>query len=198
MSGIAVDVVLLPEEAMTGLAIAANAGLAEKTGSKIILAKKCCLPHISLAMGCIKDNEVARIGELLRPVVEIVPKRLEPAGIQKSTNFSGELVSVFQIKRAQQLQRLHEKICDIVRPFCTPEIAEDMVAGGRAGESTLEWIRNYFIKSAYHNFSPHITIGYGDLDDRPLPRDFAVSRLAICHLGNHCTCAEILWSVEIH
>jgi 2'-5' RNA ligase len=197
MFRIAVDVVLLPEEAMTDLTIALNVELVEKFSSKIVLSRKGCLPHISLAMGCIDSQNVARIGELLRPIIEIIPKRLKPAGIQKSTNFSGEVVSVFKVERSEHLQKLHEKICDTIKPFFTQDVTEDMIAGGHADASTLEWVRNYFIKSAHSNFSPHITVGYGNLTDGPLPRDFAVSRLAICHLGNHCTSAEILWSVKI-
>ncbi len=197
MSGIAVDVVLLPEEVMTDLVIAANVELVKKYGSKIVLNKKGCLPHISLAMGCIDSRDVARIGEMLRSMVEIIPKRLELVGVQKTANFSGEVVSVFQVELSEQIQKLHEEICDIVRPFFTSVVVEDMIAGGHASASTLEWIRNYFVKSSHFNFSPHITVGYGDLTNRPLPCDFAVSRLAICHLGNHCTCTKILWSAEI-
>lgn len=197
MSGIAVDIVLLPEETMTDLAIAANTELVKKYRSRIILNRKDCLPHISLSMGCIDSRGVTSIGELLLPMVEIIPKRLRPVGIGKSTNFSGEVVSVFKVERSEQLQKLHEKICDTVKPFFAWDVTEDMIAGGHANASTLGWIENYYVKSAYSNFSPHITVGYGDLADRPLPRDFAVSHLAICHLGDHCTCAKTLWSAEI-
>lgn len=197
MSVIAVDVVLLPEEVMTDLAIAANTELVKKSGSKIVLNRKDCLPHISLSMGCIDSRDVARIGELLLLMVKITPKRLRPAGIGKSTNFSGEVVSVFKVVRSEQVQKLHEEICDTVRPLFNRDVIEDMIAGGQASASTLGWIENYFVKSAYSNFSPHITVGYGDLPDRPLPCDFAVSHIAICHLGNHCTCTKVLWSVEI-
>lgn len=197
MSRTAVDIVLLPEQAMTDLAIAANAELVKKYRSEIVLNRRDCLPHISLAMGCIDNRGVARVGEMLRPTATIVPKQLKVVGIGKSTNFSGEVVSVFQVKRSEQLQKLHEEICDTVRPFFNWDVIEDMITGGHASASTLGWIENYFVKSAYSNFSPHITVGYGDLPDRPLPCDFAVSRLAICHLGNHCTCTKVLWSVEI-
>ena len=205
MSRIAVDIVLLPEQAMTDLAIAANGELVKNSGSEIMLNKKDCLPHISLAMGCIDRRDVARVGEMLRPIAVIAPKRLKVVDIIKSTNFSGETVSVFQVKRSEQLQKLHEEICDIVRPFFNWDVTDDMISGGhalrpgsgQASASTLGWIENYFVKSAYSNYSPHITIGYGDLPDRPLPCDFAVSHMAICHLGNHCTCTKVLWSVEI-
>jgi hypothetical protein len=193
----AVDIVLLPETAITELTITLNAELVERFGSEIVLSKKSFLPHISLAMGCIDSGEISRVSKLLKPTVETIPKRLNLVGIEKTTNFAGKVVSVLKVESSQQIKELHEKTCDIVRPFFTLDATEDMIAGGQASVSTLEWIKNYFDKSANANYSPHITIGYGELTDRPLPRDFAVSCLAICHLGDHCTCAKILWLEEI-
>jgi len=166
-------------------------------GSEIVLDKNDCIPHISLAMGCVNRGDIARISGLLQPLAASAPKNLRMVGIQKSTSFSGEIVSVLQVERATPLQKLHEEICEMVRPFFAYDAVENMVAGGRAGQTTLQWIKDYPAKSSYDSFSPHITVGYGDLPDRVLPVDFAVSRLAICHLGNHCTCAKVLWSMEI-
>ena len=43
--------------------------------------------------------------------------------------------------------------------------------------------------------SPHITPGFGDLPE-PIPIDLPVrseaTRVAICHLGNHCTCRRVI------
>jgi 2'-5' RNA ligase len=201
VSKIAVDVVLLPDEAMMDYAISANARLVKKSGNRILLNKKDCLPHISLAMGCAAPENIPRIGSALKSLAETSPKTLKPVGIQKTTNPSGEIVSVLLVKRSDLLQNLHEKICDVVKPFfsydVTYDVTEDMVIGRQASPSTLQWIKNYPTNSSHDSFSPHITIGYGELPDRPLPCDFAVSHLAICHLGNHCTCTKILWSAEI-
>jgi hypothetical protein len=211
MARVAVDIVLLPDGAMMDYAIAANAEIAAKFGSEIVLNKKDCLPHISLAMGCVKRGDIAGIGELLEPLAAIAPRRLKLVGIHKSTGFSGELVSVLQVERSDGLQKLHEKICDLVKPWFTYDVTGEMIAGTgstssppptttfegkQASPSTLRWIKEYPVKSSRSSFSPHITIGYGDLSDRVLPVDFAVSRLAMCHLGNHCTCTKILWSAE--
>ncbi len=197
MSRIAVDIVLLPGKMMTGYAIAANAELVKNFSSPIVLNTERCLPHISLAMGCIDSDDIPQLSELLRSLVAVAPKTLKLTGIQKSTSFSGETVSVLRVERSKQLQKVHENICEAVEPYFTYDVTEDMVAGSRASSSTLLWIKNYLQKSSYSNFSPHITIGYGDLSDRPLAADFAVSHLALCRLGNNCTCVKILWSVEI-
>jgi 2'-5' RNA ligase len=197
MTKLAVDIVLLPEEAMRDYAIAANTEIVAKFGSEIILNKKDCLPHISLAMGCVERKYITDVGKALQPLVAITPRRLKLVGIQKSTNLSGEIVSVLKVERSDLLQTLHEKICDAVKPWFTCGAAAEMIAGGQVSPSTLRWIKEYPVKSSHCNFSPHITVGYGDLTDRTLPADFAVRHLAMCHLGNHCTCKKILWSAEI-
>jgi 2'-5' RNA ligase len=181
---------------MTDLVIGANARLVEKFHSDIVLDKNGCLPHISLAMGCVDSEKLPLLSQALEPLIENAPRRLKSLGITKSFNSAGVISSV-SIERSAELQSLHEKICNIAKPFFTFDVAESMLAGGRADASTLEWIRSYSAKSAYKNFSPHITIGFGDLDVCKLSDDFTVSRFAICRLANHCTCVKVLWSIEI-
>jgi len=196
MPRIAVDFVLLPDQAMTDFVIAANARLVKKFQSEIVLAHNGCLPHISLAMGCIDSEKIPSLGLLLESLVKITPKHLRPVGITKSLSSAGVISSVL-IERSADLQNLHEKICNTVKPFFTFDVTQDMFVQCRAGRPALLWVKNYLIESAYENFSPHITLGFGDLEDCRLPPDFAVSRLAVCRLADHCTCAKILWFVDM-
>ena len=55
----AVDVVLLPSEQMMDKAIEANGELVKRFGGKIVLNRENCLPHISLAMGCVDERDIA-------------------------------------------------------------------------------------------------------------------------------------------
>jgi hypothetical protein len=72
-----------------------------------------------------------------------------------------------------------------------------MVYGGRPVESTLQWIRDYPENSSFENFFPHITIGYGQMENISSPIEFTASALALCHLGNHCTCRDVLISIDL-
>ncbi len=46
--------------------------------------------------------------------------------------------------------------------------------------------------------SPHITLGYGQAKPPfSFPVAFAAARLALCHLGNHCTCRKVLASCRL-
>ncbi|HUS73133.1 MAG TPA: hypothetical protein VMY06_08710, partial [Sedimentisphaerales bacterium] len=96
------------------------------------------------------------------------------------------------------LQSLHEKVMDKLEPYLSSNVTEDMIYGGEeVAETTLLWIKKYREKVSFENFFPHITIGYGQIENHSLPVSFVASELALCHLGNHCTCRKILVSIGL-
>ena len=199
MTKIAVDAVLLPSETMADKAVKANKELLKQSGGKIVLDKKSCLPHISLAMGCIDQKDLTDIEKLLEAISQqYCVQELKVIGIRAGTNSVGEKVSVFQIERTEPLQSLHEEVMWGLMPYFKYEATTDMVISPpRAEESTLLWIRDYAEKASFENFFPHITIGYGEINGVLFPIKFTASRLALCHLGNHCTCRKVLISTEL-
>jgi len=198
MARIAVDVVLLPSEEMAGAAIEANRELLKQCPDRIVLDRQNCLPHVSLAMGCIDEGGVADIEKVLRRVAgEFPPGQLSFIGVHVGTNSAGEKVSVIGVERTQRLQMLHEEVMRVLSPYFSYDVTSDMVLSPPpACESTLLWIRNYPRNSSYERFLPHITIGYGQIGDFAFPTRFTASKLALCHMGNHCTCRKVLASAE--
>jgi len=215
MAKIAVDAVLLPSDEMMDKAIEANKELLKQrigfpqggVPDKIVLDRKNCLPHISLAMGCIDEKDIAVIEKILQTIAKQHSLgQLSVIAVRVGTNSVGEKVSVFKVERTKTLQLLHKEVMRRLAPYFSYDVTADMVLSPpEASESTLLWIKNYPEKSSFENFSPHITIGYGELNDfsfgsrevGALPIKFTASRLALCHLGNHCTCRKILASTEI-
>ena len=199
MSDKAIDVVLLPEKAIADMAIEANGRLVEKFGDEIVLDKNKCLPHISLAMGCMDESDIAKISDVLESISKnYKPMVLGVAGIDVETNSLGQKVSGFMIENSQPLQSLHEEIMTKAQPLLTSDVSVEMIyPSGNISETTLQWIKNYRDKAAFENFSPHITLGYGAIEDLQFPKEFKTSTLALCHLGNHCTCREVLISFEL-
>jgi 2'-5' RNA ligase len=199
MSRIAVDVVLLPDEAMTDRAIEINAELVKKFGSKIVLNKEDCLPHISLAMGCLEETDIASVEKILEAIAkEAPPGNLKVLGIRTTGNSKGQAVFVLEVEKTPQLQYLHEKVMGKITPYLCSDVTEDMIYGDEeVAASTLLWIENYRQKASFENFFPHITIGYGQIENQTLPVVFTASELALCHLGNHCTCKKILVSIKL-
>ena len=199
MSRIAVDVVLLPDEAMANKAIEVNADLVKKFGNEIVLDKENCLPHISLTMGCLEETDIASVQEVLEEIAkETSLSVLKVLGIRSSINSKGEVVSVFEVEKTTRLQSLHEKIMDGLSLYLTGDVTEDMIYGNEeVAASTLLWIKNYRQKSSFEKFFPHITIGYGQVEYQLQSVTFTASKLALCHMGNHCTCRKILVSIEL-
>ncbi len=199
MAKIAVDVVLLPSEEMADKAIAANKELLKQCADKIVLDKESCLPHISLGMGCIYKRDIDEIEKILKTTAKQTSLgQLNAVGIHTETNSAGEKVSVFQIEKAEALQSLHEEVMQRLAPYLSYDVRADMLfSSPQTDELTLAWIKNYPKKSSFEKFSPHITIGYGEINNYSFPIKFVVSKLALCHLGNHCTCRKILASAEL-
>ncbi|MEP6738659.1 MAG: hypothetical protein ABJA70_24255, partial [Chryseolinea sp.] len=55
---LAIDIVILPPEPVMDLAIEWNKYLAKKHLQPILLGKTVSLPHISLLMGCLTENQI--------------------------------------------------------------------------------------------------------------------------------------------
>jgi 2'-5' RNA ligase len=201
MSRIAVDVVLLPDEEMTDRVAGINAELVKQGNTEIVLSKECCLPHISIAMGCIDEADISKIEKMLAELVRQRPiQKLVVYGVFTSINKNGDKVSVYIVEKTEQLQKLHEEVMNRMAKYTTYEAKKEMIYGypeETVAEGTLLWINNYREKASSANFLPHITVGYGVIPTPEAPIEFGVSSLALCHLGNHCTCRRILTSVDL-
>ncbi len=199
MSRIAVDVVLLPCEAMTDNAIELNRKLQGQFDNGIALNKDSCLPHVSLAMGCVPKERIGEIDKILRAVALRYQRQdLRAIGIVFHTDSEGRQLSLLQIEANETLQSLHEELMQKLGPYFSYDAAAEMVLSAQPVDSaTLYWIRSYGSKSSFGGFSPHITIGYGQLDIVFRPTEFTASTLVLCHLGNHCTCRQVIVSAEL-
>jgi hypothetical protein len=193
-----VDIVLLPCERMTSRAIAINTELVRDFNSEIILNETNCLPHISLAMGCIDEKYIPAIEEILKTIaLQTRLKDLTAVEIDITENSTGKKISAFTLKNTRPLQLLHENVMNQLSPYLSEIVTAEMLYDESVSQSTLVWIRNYKTKSSFADFRPHITLGCGAAGDIRLPIKFTASKLALCHLGNHCTCREVLISVEL-
>ena len=200
MTRLAVDVVLLPDPVVAEQAMAINHSLVERFGSEIVLDAETCLPHISLAMGCIDPKDLDAIGRILRQLaLENPPEELTVIGVAVITHARGRKVSSLLIDKTEPLQRLHEEVMGRLSPFFTYDVTGPMLYGkGPISDTTLAWIRNFSCKSSLDFFWPHITLGYGEAPAIDQPVSFVAPSLALCHLGNHCTCRRVLWTAALN
>lgn len=200
MAKIAIDVVLLPSDEMMDKAIEINKELLKEYENKIVLDKQKCFPHISLCMGCVDEDDIPKIEEVLKDIasqfseMKLVADKLEPETIP-----NGKIVSGIVIKNTKELQSLHEMVMKRLWKYLSYDVKIPMLFNPpEVEEVTLYWIKNYAKK--YDNpssFHPHITVGFGEIDKFPFPIQFTASKLAMCQLSNYCTCRKVIISSDL-
>ncbi len=199
MAKLAVDVALLPPDCIAALAIEINRGLVETWKSAIVLDPQGCLPHISLVMGCLEESDFPQAVRVLDGLAhQCSPLHLRAAKIVTSVTPEWRKVSHIEIEWSPEIRLLHETAMTKLMSHLTCEVTRDMLySPDDVDEGALFWIRNYPKVASFGLFSPHITLGYGETDSAFAPADFTATTLALCHLGDHCTCRKVLYSVEL-
>ncbi len=221
MAKLAVDVVLLPSEAMMDQAIALNRRLPGRSDQEMILNKKDCLPHISLAMGCIEGEDVPLIQTILEKIAQQFPELdLTATAVRAVTSPAGRTVSSIEIERTARLQRLHEAVMSRLSPHFSYTVNPEMFfaslahkgahrgADGAADETpdvtpdvtidkaAISWVENFPAQSIFTRFSPHITAGFWHSDYVLGPMLLRPASIVLCQLGNFCTCRRILAAAD--
>ena len=191
---LAVDVVLLPPDEVSDKAIEINKELSRKFNNRIKLDRKACLPHVTLAMGCIKKSDINIIDEKLAGI----SKRFPPMDLE--TISETEAKGWLRIKSIRSLQLLHETIMNELTPLFSYNVTEDILSKKEdedIDEITIDYIKHFPSESSFRNYTSHITVGSGDMVFKPPKISFSVFKLALCHLGNFCTCRKILLSYNL-
>ena len=164
MRRIAVDVALLPPLDVMEKAISVNKELVEKFGSRIRLDKKTCIPHITLAMGCVDESDLPQIRKKLQPLVEkYLPQEVLIDGtvVPPLPN-----AAYFTVGKTPQLQGLHEDVMNELKEFLSYDVEKEMFFNpADVTERTLRWVVDYPLKSSFEHFKPHLTLGYGEKAD---------------------------------
>ncbi|WP_292518548.1 hypothetical protein [Methanoculleus sp.] len=199
---VAIDIVLLPPGPVMDTAISANRTLlAGNPDGGIRLDREDCLPHISVAMLPARREN---LGEIIRRVDRISrqcsPMTLTIDAVAKHRTSTGETVSVFHILRSEIIQLFHKSVMNAIKPFPVPQAGPGIFVD-EAPASSLDCLSRFPKTSAYERYSPHITLGFGDLPELipgiDFPIRFEAARAAICHLGSHCTCRRILAGFDL-
>jgi hypothetical protein len=194
MKKIAINVVILPPDPVMDLALEWNQMLRKARPTNIALGKLQYLPHISIVMGCIRADQLDHaIGKLQSIATQYHTLELQVPNIRAVSTASGNKVVSFDIMLTQELVLLHESIVAAFRPFLTQD-ADDSALNDSPPISSdaVDWINHYIPDQCFDHFWPHITLGFGDPPAAFQRISFFASRLAICHLGNYCTCSTIL------
>ena len=199
MSKLAVDVVLLPPEEIVELAIGLNKTFVKEAEDEFTLNKKDFLPHITLAMGLMEEaRKDAILERLSRVAQEVQPLHLALTGARAgSPRLDARKMSGLEIEKTPELQLLHERVLSEVISLCTyAGVTKSMFYPGTESVSEY-WLTGKVQTNVREKYHPHITLGFGAVPEIKKPITFTASRLALCHLGIHCTCRKALASFEL-
>lgn len=194
---VALDVVILPPDPITEMAISTNRILlADNPGGGIHLGKEYCLPHIPVAIFSAKRDDIPDIiAKIDRIARRCSPMILTIDTVAKYRTKAGETISAFHIPRPEVLQLFHKKVMKGMKPYVASPAGPGMFAD-EASATSIDCLLRFPKTSAYEHYSPHIALGFGDLPELipgiDLPVRFEARRAAICHLGGHCTCRRVL------
>jgi hypothetical protein len=194
---LAVDVVLLPPPEIMDKIISLCSHLSD---SPTRLNKSDCFPHISLAMGVLKQADIIKATDVLKNLAKhFTPQNV----ILLKTNYydtpDSQQLSELTVKSSAGIINLHLSAMEAFRPLLSHDDVQASMFIQRPPVASLStyWVKHYYDKRGANDFYPHITLGDGKAKPLDLPVDFAANRLALCHLGTYCTCRKILAEVDL-
>jgi hypothetical protein len=100
----------------------------------------------------------------------------------------------------KELQSLHETIISKLATYISYDATPEMFLEKEdVNPLTCSWVNNYQHNSSLAKYSPHITLLTNHtLNHQDIQKSFIVSQIAICQLGNYCTCRKILYTTNIN
>ncbi|MDD4202483.1 MAG: 2'-5' RNA ligase family protein [Candidatus Omnitrophica bacterium] len=192
MEKIAIDIVLFPPDDIRDKIIAINQGFIASHNNDIILNKKDKLPHITLAMGCIASKNLQQINDILKRSVQ------KWTSTKLRTLCSYKDMAWLKVEDQDSLRQFHDHIMDVAEPFFMFKAEGSMFypeKDGSINKTTVDYVNNFKTCSSKENYEPHITIGHGITAQNFESFEFYPVSVAVCHLGNFCTCRRVLFEV---
>lgn len=198
MGKIAINIALIPPKEVVEKCIAINRGIVKRGGSGLVLGKDHNLPHVTLMQGVIDKSDVAKVENFLGQIAtSFPPLLLNATGVNYRELPSPS--SVLQLEKTPDLQKLHEAVmvscAGFVKILNKAEVEQNWFYEP-VGVSTINCAIRFREEHAFENYHPHITLGKGKAEEVE-QFEFTASRLVLCHLGPHGTCAKVLMSFEL-
>ncbi|MBD3296768.1 MAG: hypothetical protein GF392_05315 [Candidatus Omnitrophica bacterium] len=191
---IACDIVLLPPVKIMNEAIRVNQEIIEGGDNDIVLDAKTCIPHITLAMGCVDRAKLPEVDGILKDIAANFPE------LHLKTLHCSEGPASMKIRKNRDIELLHEIVLIRLSPYLKSNPEREMLAEYDEApfhEETLEYIRTFAKKGSFENYNPHITVGHGRTTVELDTFDFKADTLALCQLGDLCTCRKLLYSHKL-
>jgi 2'-5' RNA ligase len=183
----ALDVAVLPPPGVTATAIAASAALPADDFQGLRLDQE-HLPHITLTQMFARVDELDQVYSR----VEEVTRRFRPMTLRVTGGGQGTNAVWMEVEKTPALIQLHEELMEALRGLERPDGGTGAFFGDDARLRDVLWVTGYRLKSSFHHYTPHITLGHGSKPPELEPLSFEADTVAVCHLGKFCTCRQVL------
>jgi hypothetical protein len=195
MERIAIDIALLLPEKIKDLCVKLNKEAESQGRAYRPLGNDDFIPHITLSLGIINKKDLQEIQGIISEITNDSNNlNLE---INETYTYKREdgNRSGFKIIKNPKLQRFHDKIIDKMGKYFHKDATQDMlIEGERTGlsESSKKMLERFIELYSRDKYSPHITMNIYDLEYLDFPIEFTTETVAICQVGDGCTCRKIL------
>lgn len=193
MAIIAVDIVLLPPEPIIEQIIKLNSKLQLSDSHNLFMNKLSCVPHLSIAMAGIQEEDINEITTSLQSALLSTAYTIQVTGLISKMNPREQVEYSLAIEKNDKLQKLHQIAIEILNKYHNFNITHhSFVTPPQIQAPTIQWVQKYAETSAFEKFNPHITVGFGHLSEKIGPFQFTSSTIALFQLGDYCTCKKLL------
>jgi 2'-5' RNA ligase len=183
---VALDVAILPPAEVSAKAVALSASLPENESKGLRLDDE-HLPHITLMQMFARVNELDQVFGHIEDVLRSQgPFEVRVTGAGQGTSSVWLAVAATPL-----LMKLHEELMEALRGFERPDGGTAAFFDADARLRDALWVAGYRLKSSFHHFAPHITLGHGTRPPAIDPFAFVADAVAACHLGRFCTCRHV-------
>lgn len=157
-------------------------------------------PHITLAMGVFREQEIQAISTELQFAAGFLPLAMHVNELYRKV--SEQIGQEYQLllRRNQQLTDIHCAIMYQLRPYMVHmPSSPDMfvVDADEAWElNTTYWVDGFRYKTP-EDYKPHISLKCRNASlEVPLPIHGRADKIVIARIGNYCSCRQILREVH--
>src|SRR3989338_4153922 len=187
---IAVDIALLLPPKVVDVCVGINKELDQV---KYVSFQNGYQPHITLAMGCIAESNMALLREELSDLARKTKiLNLNIIGFEIG-EWDDDLFLSFNISKTPELVSLHNTCMELMKKYATYESNPQMFfEPKKMNDRSINWVNNYKKHFDTGLYSPHISLGPGPTPKNiSLPIQFSTDQFALFQLGKNCTCKNL-------
>lgn len=140
------------------------------------------IPHVTLWMGFVKTKQLASLNLGLRKIFRNISIETDLGSLETFESQFGKVCS-WELKNVRPLYLLQNRIHHFFEPFREKSEGYDDFT-----PETIDYINNFSTKSL-DNYSPHITIGFGEeCHSQDFEGKVILNDPKMFSIANYCTC----------